>query len=145
MKKDIHPEYKKARITCSCGNVLETHNTAGDLNVEICSACHPFFTGKQKLVDTAGRVDKFRAKMEKAEKIKGSKSPKKTEKSNSAKASLDKEKETAEKVKKLDKKTRLRKDASDGQVPEIEEKLQKETVDIQQESQEEKTQDSADK
>jgi len=77
MKKEIHPEYKKAKITCGCGNVLETNNTAGDLTVEICSACHPFFTGKQKLVDTAGRVDKFKARMEQAEKLKASQKPKK--------------------------------------------------------------------
>ncbi|KPJ53717.1 hypothetical protein AMJ39_03595 [candidate division TA06 bacterium DG_24] len=62
MKKDIHPKYKSARITCACGNVIETRSTAGDMSVEICSNCHPFFTGKQKLIDTAGRVEKFRRK-----------------------------------------------------------------------------------
>ncbi|MDR3201034.1 MAG: 50S ribosomal protein L31 [Spirochaetales bacterium] len=60
MKADIHPDYKPAKITCACGNVIETRSTAGDLSVEICSQCHPFFTGKQKLVDTAGRVDRFK-------------------------------------------------------------------------------------
>jgi large subunit ribosomal protein L31 len=60
MKPDIHPNYKPAKITCACGNVIETRSTAGDLSVEICSQCHPFFTGKQKLVDTAGRVDRFK-------------------------------------------------------------------------------------
>lgn len=59
MKKDIHPSFEKATITCACGNVLETRSTKGDLKVEICSKCHPFFTGKQKLVDTGGRVDRF--------------------------------------------------------------------------------------
>ncbi|GAB4375000.1 MAG: 50S ribosomal protein L31 [Calditrichia bacterium] len=59
MKKEIHPEYKMAKVTCACGNTFETRSTVGDLHVEICSACHPFFTGKQKLVDTAGRVEKF--------------------------------------------------------------------------------------
>lgn len=59
MKENIHPEYKMAKITCVCGNVIETRSTAGDMNVEICSACHPFFTGKQKLVDTAGRIERF--------------------------------------------------------------------------------------
>jgi len=59
MKKGIHPEYKLANVTCACGNSFETHTTVGDLKVEICSACHPFFTGKQKLVDSAGRVEKF--------------------------------------------------------------------------------------
>ena len=60
MKPDIHPAYKEAKITCACGSVIETRSTAGDLTVEICSQCHPFFTGKQKLVDTAGRVDRFK-------------------------------------------------------------------------------------
>jgi large subunit ribosomal protein L31 len=59
MKKGIHPEYKLANVICACGNSFETHTTVGDLKVEICSACHPFFTGKQKLVDSAGRVEKF--------------------------------------------------------------------------------------
>ena len=62
MKKGIHPEYKKGKVTCACGNQFETHSTTGDIQVEICSQCHPFFTGKQKLLDTAGRVDKFRKK-----------------------------------------------------------------------------------
>lgn len=62
MKKDIHPEYKKARIICICGNVIETRSTQEDIHVEICSRCHPFFTGKQKLVDTAGRVERFQRK-----------------------------------------------------------------------------------
>jgi len=60
MKKDIHPEYKQARITCVCGNVIETRSTKGDYDIQICSKCHPFFTGKQKLVDTAGRVERFK-------------------------------------------------------------------------------------
>ncbi|MDR2588550.1 MAG: 50S ribosomal protein L31 [Spirochaetales bacterium] len=60
MKADIHPAYKPAKITCACGSVIETRSTAGDISVEICSQCHPFFTGKQKLVDTAGRVDRFK-------------------------------------------------------------------------------------
>lgn len=62
MKPDIHPKYVPAKITCACGNVIETRTTVGDLKVEICSQCHPFFTGKQKLVDTAGRVDRFKRK-----------------------------------------------------------------------------------
>lgn len=62
MKKEIHPEYKPCKIACACGNVIETRSTVGDMTVEICSNCHPFFTGKQKLVDTAGRVEKFRRK-----------------------------------------------------------------------------------
>jgi large subunit ribosomal protein L31 len=62
MKSGIHPEYKAARIICACGNVIETRSTVEEIHVEICSSCHPFFTGRQKLVDTAGRVEKFRAK-----------------------------------------------------------------------------------
>ena len=62
MKAGIHPEYKAARIVCACGNVIETRSTVEEIHVEICSSCHPFFTGRQKLVDTAGRVEKFRAK-----------------------------------------------------------------------------------
>ena len=62
MKKGIHPDYKPAKITCACGAVIETHSTLGDYNVEICSQCHPLFTGKQKMVDTAGRVERFNRK-----------------------------------------------------------------------------------
>ena len=59
MKADIHPNYEAVSIRCSCGNVIETRSTAGDLSVELCSECHPFYTGKQKLVDTGGRIDRF--------------------------------------------------------------------------------------
>jgi large subunit ribosomal protein L31 len=62
MKKDIHPNYIKATIKCACGNVIETRSTRGDFTVEICSNCHPFFTGKQRLVDSAGKVEKFQKK-----------------------------------------------------------------------------------
>jgi large subunit ribosomal protein L31 len=63
MKPDIHPNYTDITVTCSCGHSFKTRSTAGhDLHVDVCSECHPFFTGKQKLVDTAGRVDKFRQK-----------------------------------------------------------------------------------
>lgn len=62
MKKDIHPEYVETKITCACGNVIETRSTVKDLHIEICSSCHPFFTGKEKLVDTAGRVERFNKK-----------------------------------------------------------------------------------
>jgi large subunit ribosomal protein L31 len=62
MKDKIHPKYEQAKITCACGNVIETRSTVKDIKVEICSACHPFFTGKQKLVDTAGRIERFRKK-----------------------------------------------------------------------------------
>jgi large subunit ribosomal protein L31 len=62
MKNEIHPEYKPTTITCLCGNVIETRSTSEDIHVEICSQCHPFFTGKQKLIDTAGRVERFQRK-----------------------------------------------------------------------------------
>lgn len=62
MKAGIHPEYAKSVVTCVCGNTFETRSTAGNLHVEICSNCHPFYTGKQKLVDSAGRVEKFTRK-----------------------------------------------------------------------------------
>ena len=62
MRKDIHPKYYQTQITCVCGNVIETGCTVENVHIEICSSCHPFFTGKQKLVDTAGRVDRFRKK-----------------------------------------------------------------------------------
>ncbi len=63
MKADIHPKYNKVTIKCACGNEFETRSTSKEaISVEICSNCHPFFTGKQKLIDTAGRVDRFRRK-----------------------------------------------------------------------------------
>jgi len=63
MKADIHPDYADIQVSCSCGNSFSTRSTVGhDLSIEVCSACHPFFTGKQKIMDTAGRVDKFRQK-----------------------------------------------------------------------------------
>jgi large subunit ribosomal protein L31 len=63
MKPDIHPAYKEITVSCTCGNTFKTSSTLGhDLQVEVCSSCHPFYTGKQKIVDTAGRVDKFRKK-----------------------------------------------------------------------------------
>ena len=63
MKDGIHPEYKEINVVCSCGNSFVTRSTLGhDLQIEVCSNCHPFYTGKQKILDTAGRVDKFRKK-----------------------------------------------------------------------------------
>ena len=63
MKPSIHPEYNEIKVSCSCGNTFQTRSTLGqDLSLEVCSSCHPFYTGKQKMVDTAGRVDKFRKK-----------------------------------------------------------------------------------
>ena len=63
MKPEIHPEYQEIAVTCSCGNTFKTRSTLGKpLHVEVCSDCHPFYTGKQKIMDTAGRVEKFRQK-----------------------------------------------------------------------------------
>jgi large subunit ribosomal protein L31 len=62
MKKDIHPPYAEATITCACGSTFTTRSTRGSHAVEICAACHPFYTGRQKLLDTAGRVERFRRK-----------------------------------------------------------------------------------
>ncbi|MDP8228839.1 MAG: 50S ribosomal protein L31 [Candidatus Electryoneaceae bacterium] len=59
MKKGIHPSYRLATVSCACGNTFQTRSSVGDIKVDICSVCHPFYTGKQKLVDTAGRVDKY--------------------------------------------------------------------------------------
>jgi len=66
MKEGIHPKYEAAKIVCACGNVIETRSTVPTIHVDICSNCHPFFTGKQKLVDTAGRVERFTKKYEQA-------------------------------------------------------------------------------
>jgi large subunit ribosomal protein L31 len=67
MKPEIHPAYADVKVTCSCGNEFATRSTLGhDLQVEVCSACHPFYTGKQKILDTGGRVDKFRRKYARA-------------------------------------------------------------------------------
>ncbi|MBN2356239.1 50S ribosomal protein L31 [candidate division KSB1 bacterium] len=62
MKKGIHPDYKISTVICACGNKFQVRSTAGDLRLDICSNCHPFFTGKQKFIDTAGRVEQFRKK-----------------------------------------------------------------------------------
>jgi large subunit ribosomal protein L31 len=59
MKEAIHPKYHKVLVTCACGNKFETHSTKPEIRLEMCSACHPFFTGKQKLIDTAGRIERF--------------------------------------------------------------------------------------
>jgi len=62
MRQDIHPKYAEVKVTCSCGNTFTTKSTSGKetMNIDICSQCHPFYTGKQRIVDTAGRVDKFK-------------------------------------------------------------------------------------
>jgi large subunit ribosomal protein L31 len=68
LKEKIHPKYFETTITCACGNQINTRSTVKDIHVEICSACHPFFTGKQKLIDSAGRVERFRRKYKHLEK-----------------------------------------------------------------------------
>ena len=83
MKAKIHPKYKEASIECACGNVIKTRSTRGSFKVDICSACHPFFTGKQKLVDSAGRVERFRKKYGRKAKTPEEKAPaEKTEAKN---------------------------------------------------------------
>ena len=77
MKKEIHPTYyPAAKIQCACGNILEVGSTVENLKVEVCSACHPLYTGKQKLLDKAGRVEKFKTRMAKSEAKQGSKKAK---------------------------------------------------------------------
>ena len=71
MKKDIHPEYKVVNVHCACGNSFDTRATVDKINVEICSECHPFFTGKQNLIDTAGRIEKYMQKYNLSEKENG--------------------------------------------------------------------------
>ena len=97
MKKNIHPTYiKDAKIKCSCGAEFLVGSTQKDISVEICSACHPFFTGKEKLVDTAGRIDKFKAKQEAAKKHRAEKKPKQP-KSDQQKAKAKTEKKAEKK------------------------------------------------
>ena len=62
MKANTHPDYKLSNVTCSCGHTFQVHGTMGDQSIELCSECHPFYTGKQKLVDTAGRIEQFKKK-----------------------------------------------------------------------------------
>jgi len=77
MKKDIHPTYyPNAIIHCACGNIIKTGSTKQEMHVEVCSACHPFYTGKEKIIDTAGRVEKFKQRLEKKQ-TKGKKANKK--------------------------------------------------------------------
>ncbi len=86
MKKDIHPKYNdKSKVVCACGNSFSVGSTQESINTELCSECHPFYTGKQKLVDTAGRVDKFKQKMAKQEEAAKSRKGKKVKKAAQAK------------------------------------------------------------
>jgi large subunit ribosomal protein L31 len=93
MKKDIHPAYyPEAKVSCACGNSFVTGSTLPELKVEICSACHPFYTGKQKLVDTARRVEKFKAKVDAKDKISAVRKGKKIK--NAARAKVKAEKDS---------------------------------------------------
>lgn len=77
MKTGIHPEYVTCKVHCACGNEFETRATTDSIRVEICNECHPFFTGKQRLIDTGGRVDRFRKRAEKSEALKAASKTKK--------------------------------------------------------------------
>jgi len=92
MKKDIHPTYyPSAKITCACGNTLTTGSTQAKIKIELCSACHPFYTGKQKLVDSAQRVEKFQAKVKAKKEISKVRKGKKIKRAIKAKARAKKE------------------------------------------------------
>ena len=90
MKKGIHPEYKETIITCACGEIIHTRSTMHNIKVDICSKCHPFFTGKQKLVDSAGMVDKFKKKYEKTQMKKQARAEQQRAKQNKESKSEDK-------------------------------------------------------
>lgn len=98
MKKDIHPKYyKDAKAICACGNIFTVGSTLNELKIELCSACHPFYTGKQKLVDTARRVEKFKARLEAKEKTAKTRKGKKAKRAVRA-AKKTKEKASAKKI-----------------------------------------------
>jgi large subunit ribosomal protein L31 len=91
MKKDIHPKYyPQAKVSCACGNSFETGSTMPEIKTELCSACHPFYTGKQKLVDTARRVEKFRAKVDAKQAVAGTKKGKTAKRAAKSVKSKDK-------------------------------------------------------
>lgn len=77
MKANIHPDYVEANVHCACGNAFQTRATKPDLHVDICSACHPFFTGQQRIVDTAGRVERFTKRLQKSSEVQEARSAKK--------------------------------------------------------------------
>jgi len=93
MKEKIHPEYKDTIISCACGEVIHTRSTKENLKIEICSKCHPYFTGKQKLVDTAGRVEKFKKRFAKKAKPKAKVQKEKTEEKAEEKKPQEKKEE----------------------------------------------------
>ncbi|MGE4159184.1 MAG: 50S ribosomal protein L31 [Planctomycetota bacterium] len=77
MKTGIHPDYQETKVTCGCGNSFVTRSTLKEIKVEICNACHPFYTGNQKFIDTAGRVEKFNARFARTQALQADKAPKK--------------------------------------------------------------------
>ncbi|GAG00130.1 unnamed protein product [marine sediment metagenome] len=92
MRKDIHPKYyKKAKVTCACGNSFVTGSTEPEIKIELCSACHPFYTGKQKLVDTARRIEKFEAKVKAQKEVAKTRKGKKVKRAAKAKVRVKKE------------------------------------------------------
>jgi len=96
MKKNIHPQYfKLAKIVCSCGNIIETGSTKPEIKVEVCSACHPFYTGKKKIIDTTGQVGKFEQRLEKTVKMKAAKKSVKKKKAKAEKTNKSFEKKKA--------------------------------------------------
>jgi large subunit ribosomal protein L31 len=99
MKEAIHPDYKPAKILCNCGNVIETRSTRGDFHIEICANCHPFFTGKQKIMDTAGRIEKFRTRYGSAPAQPAREEPKKAAAPVARKAEAPKENRAAKRAK----------------------------------------------
>jgi large subunit ribosomal protein L31 len=89
MKKDIHPKYyPQAKIICACGNIITAGSTKPEMRVEVCSACHPFYTGKKHLIDSAGRLDRFKKRFEKTSQIKAKIAKKEAEKTKKAKSKL---------------------------------------------------------
>jgi large subunit ribosomal protein L31 len=101
MRENIHPAYPNAKVHCACGAAWETRSTSGDLQLDICSNCHPFFTGKQKLMDTAGRIDRFNKKYANAPK--GGEAPAKKEAAPAPKAAPKADKPAKEKKPKAEK------------------------------------------
>ena len=96
MKEKIHPKYKETTIVCACGETIHTRSTKQNIHIEICSKCHPFFTGKQKLIDSAGRVDKFRKRYEKIKKPKSGEARKATAKEATIEEKLEEKKREME-------------------------------------------------
>jgi len=99
MKEGIHPEYKAAKVLCACGNLIETRSVRGDFHIEICANCHPFFTGKQKIMDTAGRIERFKTRYAATPAAAAKPEPKKAEPVAAKKADAPKENRAAKRAK----------------------------------------------